>query len=202
MRRLDDQCMDQLLSLHLLGGFAVDHGDRRVDLPPACQRVVALAALKRKPLHRLWVCATLWPHAQTRRAVASLRSAMWRLRPLGVGQLLSVDPQYVKLGDGVSVDWHDAVSLIDRLLTGDIDPHLVAELLPLLRAGGLLDTWAEPWVDDHRDRYHEMRVAAFERLGNAADHQALYGSCRSMRSTRPPHARVATRRNIDEWRDR
>lgn len=110
------------LSLHLLGGFAVDHGDRRVALPPACQRVVALAAMKRKPVHRLWVCATLWPHAQTRRAVASLRSAMWRLRPLGVGGLLTVDPQYLQLGDGVSVDWHDAVDLIDTLLTGGHRP--------------------------------------------------------------------------------
>ena len=127
--------MDQF-SLHLLGGFAVDRGEQPVDLPPACQRLVALVALKRRPVHRLWVCATLWPHAQTRRAIASLRSAMWRLRPAGADPLLQVDPQYIQLAPDVSVDWHEAVDLIEQLLGGGIDAQLVADLLPLLRAGG------------------------------------------------------------------
>lgn len=78
----------------------------------------------------------------------------------------------------------------------------MAELLPLLRAGELLDKWTEPWVDDHRDRYHEIRVAALEMLGHSAEHQALQGSCKSMRSTRAPHTRVSTRRNVDDRRDR
>src|SRR5262245_44018500 len=133
-------------SLHLLGGFAVYRGEQPVDLPPACQRLVALIALKRRPVHRLWVCATLWPHAQTKRAIASLRSAMWRLRPAGADPLLHVDPQYLQLAPEVSVDWHEASDLIDQLLAGGIDPQLVADLLPLLRAGDLLDKWTERWV--------------------------------------------------------
>jgi DNA-binding SARP family transcriptional activator len=96
-------------SLKLLGQFAVLRGDQPVDLPPACQRLIALVALKRRPVHRLWVCAMLWPHAQTRRAIASLRSTMWRLRPAGADPLLEVDPQYLALAPGVSVDWYDAV---------------------------------------------------------------------------------------------
>lgn len=102
-------------------------------------------------------------------AVASLRSATWRLRPLSVTGLLTVDPQYLQLGAGVSVDLHDAVDLLEQLLAGGIDPHLVAELLPPLRAAELLDRWTEPWVDGHRDRYHEMRTAAFRMLGHAED---------------------------------
>jgi hypothetical protein len=47
----------QQFSLHLLGGFAVHHGDLPVDVPPACQRLIALVALKRRPVHRLWVSA-------------------------------------------------------------------------------------------------------------------------------------------------
>ncbi|MEO3760299.1 transcriptional regulator [Mycobacterium sp. B14F4] len=188
--------MDQL-SLHLLGGFAVDHGGQRVDLPPACQRVIALVALKRKPVHRLWVCATLWPHAQTRRAVASLRSAMWRLRPLGVDGLLTVDPQYLQLGDDVSVDWHDAVDLIEQLLGGGIDPQLVAHLLPLLRAGELLDKWTEPWVNGHRDLYHAMRMSAFDVLGHGADGQAPHGSRKVMRSA---HSRARPSPRWDQSR--
>jgi DNA-binding SARP family transcriptional activator len=165
-------------SVQLLSGFAVHHGDRAVDLPPSCRRVIALVALRRKPVHRLWVCATLWPHIQTRKAVASLRSALWRLRPLGLEQLVSVDPQYLQLGDDVAVDWHDAVDLIEQLHTGEITPQLVADLLPLLRAGELLDRWGEPWVSAERDRYHAMRMAALETLGHSAEKPP----CGSLRS--------------------
>lgn len=178
--------MTEQFSLNLLGKFAVYHGDRPVELPPACQRLIALVALKRRPVHRLWVCAMLWPHAPTRRAVASLRSAMWRLRPIGADPLLVVDPQYVALAPEVSVDWHDAVDLIERLLDDDqpagADPTLVADLLPLLRAGDLLDRWAEQWLSDERDRYHARRMAALDVLGRHADKQVAPYACGALRS--------------------
>ncbi|MDT5017246.1 MAG: hypothetical protein QOD39_3406 [Mycobacterium sp.] len=173
--------MDQF-SLHLLGGFAVHHGQQPVDLPPACQRLIALLALKRRPVHRLWVCATLWPHAQTRRAIASLRSTMWRLRPVGAEALLVMDPQYIQLSPEVSVDWHAAVDLIEQLLGGGIDPQLVAELLPLLRAGDLLDKWAERWVTQERDRYHAMRMSAVEMLGHGTDKLPPHHKCGPIRA--------------------
>ena len=147
---INDQSVSEEFSLNLLGQFAVHRGEQPVELPPACQRLIALVALKRRPVHRLWVCAMLWPHAQTRRAIASLRSTMWRLRPVGADPLLEVDPQYIALAPDVSVDWYDAVDQIGRLLDHDepaaVDPQFVAELLPLLRAGELLDGWAEPWA--------------------------------------------------------
>jgi DNA-binding SARP family transcriptional activator len=173
-------------SLQLLGGFAVHRGEHAVELPPACQRLIALVALKRRPVHRLWVCATLWPHAQTRRAVASLRSAMWRLRPVGADPLLTVDPQYIALAPEVTVDWHRAVDHIEQLLDGGIDPQLVADLLPLLRAGELLDRWAEGWVVAERDRYHAMRMSAIDLLGHGTDKQVSHLACASIRAV---HAR-------------
>jgi DNA-binding SARP family transcriptional activator len=178
--------VSEQFSLNLLGGFAVYRGDRPVEVPPASQRLVALVALKRRPVHRLWVCAMLWPHAPTRRAVASLRSAMWRLRPVGADSLLVVDPQYVALAPDVSVDWHEAADLIERLLDPDepagADPRLVADLLPLLKAGELLDKWAERWLTDERNRYHGMRMAALEVLGRGADKQVAHYACSSIRA--------------------
>jgi len=180
-------------SLNLLGQFAVHRGQQPVELPPACQRLIALVALKRKPVHRLWVCAMLWPHTQTRRAVASLRSTMWRLRPVGADPLLEVDPQYIGLAPGVSVDWHDAVDQIGQLL-GDgepapvVDPQFVAELLPLLRAGELLDGWAEPWAATERQRYRAMRKAARDELGHGAEKQVANYSSGSMRSLHTLHS--------------
>ncbi|MGV0723106.1 transcriptional regulator [Mycolicibacterium elephantis] len=171
-------------ALHLLGGFAVHVGDREVTLPPGCQRLVALLALKRRPMHRLWVCATLWPHTQTRRAVASLRSATWRLRPAGADPLVIDERQYMALAPDVSVDWHNAVDLIDRLLVGNavVEPQLVTDLLPLLRAGELLDKWIEPWVCPERSRYHALRMSAVEALSRGADKPVAHHPRGALRS--------------------
>lgn len=189
--------MDKL-ALHLLGGFAVERDGHRIDLPPACQRVVAVVALRRRPVHRLWVCATLWPNAQTRRAITSLRSAMWRLRPLGIESLLTVDSQYLQLGSDVAVDWHEAVALIEQLRAGTIDPQPVIDLLALLRAGELLDGWSEPWVAAERERYHAMRTAAFEMLGHVAENQTPHVSCTAGRAAHTRRATVPIRRDVDE----
>ena len=194
--------MSEQFTLSLLGGFAVYRDDRPVDLPPACQRLVALIALKRRPVHRLWVCAMLWPHAPTRRAVASLRSAMWRLRPLGMDPLLVTDPQYVALAPEVSVDWHDATDLIDRLLDPDepagADPLLVADLLPLLKAGELLDKWVEQWLSDERNRYHAKRMAALEVLGRGQDKQVAHYACSSIRTIHKLRSVRATKNDSNE----
>jgi DNA-binding SARP family transcriptional activator len=188
--------VSEQISVNVLGGFAVHRGDQQVALPPACQRLVALLALKRRPVHRLWVCAMLWPHAQTRRAIASLRSAMWRLRPAGVDELLVIDPQYIALAPHVSVDWHDAVDLIERLLDQDepagTDPQLVADLLPLLRAGELLEGWNEQWVANERDRYRAMRIAARDALGLFPEKQVGHhanGTIRSLHQRHPARSR-------------
>jgi two-component SAPR family response regulator len=190
-------------SLNLLGQFTVHRGQQPVELPPACQRLIALVALKRRPVHRLWVCAMLWPHAQTRRAVASLRSTMWRLRPVGADPLLEIDPQYIGLAPGVSVDWHDAVDQIGHLL-GDgepapvVDPQFVAELLPLLRAGELLDGWAEPWAASERQRYRALRKAARDELGHGTEKQVANSLCGSMRSLHTLHS---TRMTAEDSRE-
>jgi DNA-binding SARP family transcriptional activator len=187
-------------SLKLLGQFAVHRGEQPVDLPPACQRLIALVALKRRPVHRLWVCAMLWPHAQTRRAIASLRSTMWRLRPVGADPLLEIDPQYIALAPDVSVDWHDAVDRIEQLIDNNdpVDPQFIAELLPLLRAGELLDGWNEQWATAERQRYRAMRKAARDALGRGPEKQVANYSCGSLRSVHTIHSVRKTRNDSRE----
>ena|SRR5690242_20392009 len=192
--------MSEEFALKLLGQFAVQRGEQPVELPPACQRLVALVALKRRPVHRLWVCAMLWPHAQTRRAIASLRSTMWRLRPVGADPLLVVDPQYLALADGVSVDWYDAVDRIGRLLENDepVDPQFVTDLLPLLRAGELLDGWQEPWASAERQRYRATRKLARDTLGGGTEKQVANYACGTMRSIHTLHS---VRKSKNDSRD-
>ena len=195
--------MAEEFSLNLLGQFAVHRGEQPVELPPACQRLIALVALKRRPVHRLWVCAMLWPHAQTRRAVASLRSTMWRLRPVGADPLLAIDPQYIELAPNVSVDWHHAVDHIGHLFDDGepapvIDPQFVTDLLPLLRAGELLDGWAEPWAASERQRYRALRKAARDQLSCGPEKQVANYASGSMRSIHTLHSVRRTRNDSSE----
>jgi hypothetical protein len=147
----------------------------------------------------------LFPHAQTRRAVASLRSTMWRLRPVGADPLLEVDPQYIVLAPNVSVDWHHAVDQIGDLLgdgDGDtprvVEPQFGADLLPLLRAGELLDGWTEPWAASERQRYRAMRKAARDELSRGPEKQVANYSCGSMRSIHTLHSVRKTKNDSRE----
>ena len=122
---------------------------------------------------------------------------------MGADPLLEIDPQYIGLAPGVSVDWHDAVDQIGQLL-GDgepapvVDPQFVAELLPLLRAGELLDGWAEPWAASERQRYRALRKAARDELGHGTEKQVANSSCGSMRSLHTLHS---TRMTAEDSRE-
>jgi hypothetical protein len=58
----------------------------------------------------------------------------------------------------------------------------VADLLPLLMAGELLDKWVEQWLSDERNRYHAKRMAALEVLGRGPDKQVAHYACSSVRT--------------------
>lgn len=85
----------------------------------------------------------------------------------------------MQLAPDVSVDWHDAVDLIEQLLDRGFDSDLAARLRPLLQAGELLDRWAEPWVARERDRYHAMRMAAIDVLARDSDEPLARCACGS-----------------------
>jgi DNA-binding SARP family transcriptional activator len=153
--RRDHGRVARQFSLNLLGEFVVYRDMEQLALPPSCRRLVALAALKRRPLHRNWVCETLWPGSPPDRAVASLRSALWRLRPMGADALLVVQPQHVAVAPHVWVDWHEVSRLADRSAArdGGADSALKA----LLDTGDLLEGWTDSWCAAEREHVRELR---------------------------------------------
>jgi DNA-binding SARP family transcriptional activator len=163
--------MSEQFAINLLGGFDVYRDDQPLDLPPSCRRLVALAALKRRAVPRTWMCRVLWPTTRPDRATARLRTTLWRLRPLGADALLTVNPLWIAVAPGVWVDWYDAVDLIGRLLghaeSVGPDRDLAAELIPLLRAGRLLEGWTDEWNAHSRSTYDELRVDALDMLVGA-----------------------------------
>lgn len=163
--------MSEQFTVRMLGGFEVYRDGQLLDLPPSCRRLVALAVLKRRAVPRSWICRTLWPSTRPDRATARLRTTLWRLRPMGAEELLTVTPQSIAIAPGVSVDWYESVDLIGVLLghcePAEPDRDLTAELLPLLGGGALLDGWTDDWNAYARDSYRELRLDALEVLVGA-----------------------------------
>jgi DNA-binding SARP family transcriptional activator len=152
-------------AVQLIGGFGVRRDNDPVVLPLSCQRVVALAALAGRPVHRAWACSQLWPEIPAPSASARLRTTLWRLRPLGADGLFSVDAQTLSLAPDVHVDWRRAVELCELVLgrpTAFVPPDaaVLDELKPMLAGGSLLDGWTDHWHAGERTRYHGLRNSA------------------------------------------
>ena len=124
-------------------------------------------------------------------------------RYMGADPLLEVDPQYIELAPSVSVDWHHAVDHIGHLFDDGepapvIDPQFVTDLLPLLRAGELLDGWAEPWAASERQRYRALRKAARDQLSCGPEKQVANYASGSMRSIHTLHSVRKTKNDSRE----
>lgn len=157
-------------AVRLIGGFGVDRDGRPLDLPPSCQRLVALVALSERRAARAWLCSQLWPDTPQRSATARLRTTLWRLRPFGAEDLLDVDAHSVGLSNRVALDHRTVLEHGERVLGRSGPAALTAdaldELLVLLRSGELLDGWTEDWSDYERDRYHLLRLSMLDRLAD------------------------------------
>lgn len=169
--------MSKQFRLNLLGEFAVYRDMEPLVLPPSCRRLVALAAVKRRELHRSWVCDLLWPGSPPHKAVSSLRSALWRLRPLGADALLVVRHQYVFLAPEVTVDWHEAVALHEAMTLIDGRPVPAGAhptLHRLVRSGDLLEGWTDSWCVAERDRYRAIQQSVLDTHDSVGPRQVTH----------------------------
>jgi DNA-binding SARP family transcriptional activator len=158
--------------LCLLGGFQlfVDHGV--VDVPTSVQRVVSFLALHDRPLQRTFVAGTCWSAASEKRALASLRSVLWRLHRLGL-TLVNASTDHVWLDLQVEVDYREATAVARVILesSGDLDP----EELTLLQLGEtLLPDRFEDWAVMERERLMQLRLHALERLSERLVAAGMY----------------------------
>ena len=83
--------------LLLLGGFELRWAGGPVRVQRSGQRLLALLALQRRPLERLYVAGTLWLDASEERAGASLRSALWRLPQPGGSPVVQTSVTHLRL---------------------------------------------------------------------------------------------------------
>ncbi|SCG42245.1 AfsR/SARP family transcriptional regulator [Micromonospora coxensis] len=149
------------ISLHLLGGFQLQHGDLPIVVPRGLQRVIALIGL-RPGATRSHLAGLLWPDALEERALSSLRTALWRLRQDPCCPLLT-SGDTVRLDPAVQVDVDALVGTAARVRDGD-DPCTAAAL-----AAGrhdLLPGWYDDWVLADRERLRQLRLHMLEDLAD------------------------------------
>jgi len=160
-----------IFRLALLDGFDLRRDGRTIALPLDAQRLMAFLALHSHSLQRSYVAGTLWLQATDDHAHASLRSALWRVRLAGAS-LVDASRHEVQLGRHVAVDVREQIDLAQRLL----DPSAVSEdSHTLLLDGELLPDWYDDWVLFERERVHQLRLHALEKVAERLTGQGRFG---------------------------
>ncbi|GDY28716.1 hypothetical protein GTS_03490 [Gandjariella thermophila] len=160
--------------LVLLGRWDLRQNGRSIEVPPGCQRLLALLALRGRQLRRL-VASTLWPETSDSHALGSLRSLLWRWGD-DASLLLDDTRGQLALREGVTVDVHHMVSIMEDLLKADGSEnghlHWSHDISELAHTGDLLPGWYDDWVLFERERLRQMRLHSLEKL---AGHMASQG---------------------------
>jgi DNA-binding SARP family transcriptional activator len=159
--------------LSLLDGFELTHEGRRVALPPSTQRLVAFLALQPRPMRRLFVAGRLYVDASEERAFASLRSALWRLRPAGRG-VVETSASHLALSSRVEVDLHAERRRAEEVLDErrPLDRGLAEQLCG---PGELLPDWYDDWLLIERERFRQVRLLALERACERLSGEGRHG---------------------------
>lgn len=151
------------LRLSLIGGFALRRGSQELGIAASGQRLIALLALKDRPVGRLRVAGMLWPDYPTERSLADLRTTLWRVGQSG-GQVIAATPSVLELDVGIDVDIRNLVAFARRLNraeaaaeTVDLDSVCLADLV-----GDLLPDWYDDWLQDEREGIRQTRLHALE----------------------------------------
>jgi len=150
------------VDLGLIGGFSLRRGGTLINLPISAQRLIAFVALSERPAMRSHIAGTFWPDVTEGRAMANLRSVLWRLRSPD-GEILLCDRGQIELRREVVVDVHRlSHTALAILETGQEPDHGAFE--SLLHSGELLPDWSDEWVLIERERYHQLRLHGLEWL--------------------------------------
>lgn len=153
---------DTSARLALLGGFALTSAGQAIQLPAPAQRLVAYLALQEQPRSRAHVAGSLWLDSSQERALASLRSAVWRARSCDVA-LLDLTAGQLSLADGVRVDAREVAGAAHRLIDepSDCDER---EFLLAPMTKELLPDWFDDWAVLERERLRQLFLHGLEAM--------------------------------------
>jgi DNA-binding SARP family transcriptional activator len=126
------------------------------------ERLVAFLALRRGAVSRSVVAGTLWMDAAEERAMANLRSMLWRARRVELAFVQAAGDQ-LSLAADVAVDLWQITDAASSWLDRSVLPE-APDLDRLTRSTDLLADWGEDWVVVEREYFRHLRLQALERL--------------------------------------
>jgi SARP family transcriptional regulator, regulator of embCAB operon len=161
----------QGLAIHVMSGFQLLKHGVEVPLSETAERLLAVLAVRGRPLHRLKLSAMFWPDASENQALANLRSALWRLSG-PPHDALDIESRSLRIAASVQVDLRNAEGVADRILDRTsvlTDDQLMAA--PTHLREDLLAGWYDDWAIQESERWRQRRMHALEagarRLGEA-----------------------------------
>lgn len=157
-------------ALTLLGGFLLQVGDEVVEMPAGAQRLVAVLALRGR-LSRSRLAGMLWPETTEHRALASLRTGIWRVNQ-SVDRLVNTTGATVDLASDVDVDVRRLIQAARSSLREDDGSEMAAAFAVFDDGGDLLPDWDDEWLLADRERLRQVRLHVLEDM---AAHLAATG---------------------------
>ncbi|MGH3738396.1 MAG: AfsR/SARP family transcriptional regulator [Micromonosporaceae bacterium] len=110
----------------------------------------------------------LWPEATASRAVANLRSVLWRLGK-GIDGVIEATHYDLRLGCRVLVDIGDALAVARELLdrSSELDVQWLRQAVRCNLYDDLVpDLGDDDWLDAERERFQQLRVHSLETLAD------------------------------------
>jgi DNA-binding SARP family transcriptional activator len=164
--RLTPDGPDDRYQLTLLGGFSLRRDGAEIELAPSAQRLLAFLAVHRRH-PRGYVSSMLWPEYPQEQALASLRTALWRVRSRAGGILLSTRHD-LDLDPDVTVDLHHLAEAAHQVVESADQERPLADVQDVLGTlsspGELLPGWYDDWVLTEREQARLLHVRALEAL--------------------------------------
>lgn len=157
--------------ISLLGSFRLSHCGSPVDIPSREQKLLALLAL-RGQTSRSRLAGILWPEATEARALASLRTSLWRVQHVAPEVLIA-------MGCTVEVDRRvrvDAREFVDHATsTLQYDRAHPPPKLEDVSHGDLLVDWDDDWLTSDRERMRQLRLHLLEALSERLSRDGRFG---------------------------
>lgn len=150
------------LCLRLLDGFELVTSGQPRSLPTNAQRVLAYLALRGRSQARATLAGRLWEEVPQDYALASLRTALWRIRQVHL-DIVSSTHTTITLNRSVTVDLEAVMAQAQRLGSGDQSLEGFDWRSDFL-GGDLLPDWDEDWVTLERERIRQVRLHSLDEL--------------------------------------
>ncbi len=151
------------MQLEILDRFRLRAGMSDVEVPPRSAMVLAYLAIRDRPVRRSVVAYALWPTLAERRALASLRSAIYRLHAPAPAPLVRATGESLELAPGLLIDLREAITLARDLATTATLPAGIGQIVRLL-GRELLPDWEQDWIEPEREHFRQLRLRALDAL--------------------------------------